>query len=111
MPWLPGVMTPSEVLFAIEKGYRSLKLFPANGEASVKMLKSFKEPFNGIRFCPTGGITADNLLTFLRLPNVACVGGTWIAPSSLVRARAWDQIAQRAAEACALAASLEAGAA
>ncbi len=111
MPWLPGVMTPSEVLFAIEKGYRSLKLFPANGEASVKMLKSFKEPFSGIRFCPTGGITADNLLTFLRLPNVACVGGTWIAPSSLVRARAWDQIAQRAAEACALAASLEAGAA
>ncbi len=60
------------------------------------MLKSFKEPFSGIRFCPTGGITADNLLTFLRLPNVACVGGTWIAPSSLVRARAWDQIAQRA---------------
>lgn len=107
LPWLPGVMTPSEVLFALESGYRSLKLFPANGEASVKMLKSFKEPFNGIRFCPTGGINTDNLPTFLRLPNVACVGGTWLAPSSLVRARAWDQITQLAKEARALAASLQ----
>ena len=110
LPYLPGVMTPSEVLFAIEKGYRSLKLFPANGATSVKMLKSFKEPFNGIRFCPTGGINQDNLSTFLRLPNVACVGGTWVAPSSLVRARAWDQITQLAQEACALSASLERGA-
>ena len=108
MPYLPGAMTPSEVLFAIEKGYRSLKLFPANGATSVKMLKSFKEPFNGIRFCPSG----YNLSTFLRLPNVACVGGTWVAPSSLVRARAraWDQITQLAQEACALSASLERGA-
>ncbi len=109
LPWLPGVMTPSEVLFALEHGYRSLKLFPANGEASVKMLKSFKEPFHGIRFCPTGGINTDNLPTFLRLPNVACVGGTWIAPSSLVRARAWDQITQLAREARALAAGLPRG--
>ena len=94
LPYLPGVMTPSEVLLALEYGYRSLKLFPANGSTSVKMLKSFKGPFTGIRFCPTGGVTPDNLLSFLRLPNVACVGGTWIAPSNLVRARAWDQITQ-----------------
>lgn len=107
MPYLPGVMTPSEVLQALEHGYRSLKLFPANGATSVKMLKSFKGPFTGIRFCPTGGVTPDNLLSFLRLPNVACVGGTWIAPESLVKARAWDQITQLAAEACYLAASLE----
>lgn len=102
LPYLPGVMTPSEVLLALEYGYRSLKLFPADGATSVKMLKSFKGPFTGIRFCPTGGITADNLLNFLRLPNVACVGGTWIAPSNLVRARAWDQITQLAREACEL---------
>jgi 2-dehydro-3-deoxyphosphogluconate aldolase/(4S)-4-hydroxy-2-oxoglutarate aldolase len=108
LPYLPGVMTPSEVLLALEYGYRSLKLFPADGASSVKMLKSFKGPFTGIRFCPTGGVTPDNLLSFLRLPNVACVGGTWVAPSNLVRARAWDQITQLAAEACALAASLEA---
>ncbi len=107
LPYLPGVMTPSEVLLALEYGYRSLKLFPANGTTSVKMLKSFKGPFTCIRFCPTGGVTADNLLTFLRLPNVACVGGTWIAPHSLVRARAWDQISQLAVEARQLAGSLE----
>lgn len=107
LPYLPGVMTPSEVLLALEHGYRSLKLFPADGASSIKMLKSFKGPFTGIRFCPTGGVTADNLLSFLRLPNVACVGGTWVAPSNLVRARAWDQITQLAAEARALAASLE----
>src|SRR3989338_6258032 len=79
----PPECTPSEVLLALEYGYRSLKLFPANGSTSVKMLKSFKGPFTGIRFCPTGGVTPDNLLGFLRLPNVACVGGTWIAPSNL----------------------------
>ena len=107
LPYLPAVMTPSEVLLALEYGYRSLKLFPANGAASVKMLKSFKGPFTGIRFCPTGGITPDNLLSFLRLPNVACVGGTWIAPENLVKARAWDQITQLAAEARDIVSTLE----
>ena len=107
LPYLPGVMTPSEVLLALEYGYRSLKLFPANGSTSVKMLKSFKGPFTGIRFCPTGGVTPDNLLSFLRLPNVACVGGTWIAPSNLVRARAWDPLTQLAAAARNIASALE----
>ncbi|WP_184683025.1 bifunctional 4-hydroxy-2-oxoglutarate aldolase/2-dehydro-3-deoxy-phosphogluconate aldolase [Pseudomonas fluvialis] len=107
LPYLPAVMTPSEVLLALEYGYRSLKLFPANGATSVKMLKSFKGPFTGIRFCPTGGITPDNLLSFLRLPNVACVGGTWIAPENLVKARAWDQITQLAAEARDIVSTLE----
>ena len=103
LPYLPGVMTPSEVLFAIEKGYRSLKLFPANGAASVKMLKSFKEPFNGIRFCPTGGINQDNLSTFLRLPNVACVGGSWMLPGDALQARDWARIGRLARDAAALA--------
>ena len=107
LPYLPGVMTPSEVLLALEYGYRSLKLFPANGNASIKLLKTLKGPFTGIRFCPTGGVTADNLLNFLRLPNVTCVGGTWIAPANLIRARAWDQITQLSLEARAWAASLE----
>lgn len=107
LPYLPGVMTPSEVLQALEYGYRSLKLFPANGNASVKMLKSLKGPFTGIRFCPTGGITPDNLAGFLRLPNVTCVGGTWIAPDNLIRARAWDQITQLAREAQLLGGDLE----
>lgn len=107
LPYLPGVMTPSEVLLALEYGYRSLKLFPANGSGSVKMLKTLKGPFTGIRFCPTGGITLDNLLSFLRLPNVTCVGGTWIAPANLVKARAWDQITQLAQDAKELAQTLE----
>lgn len=107
LPYMPAVMTPSEVLQALECGYRALKLFPANGAASVKMLKSFKGPFSGIRFCPTGGVSPDNLLSFLSLPNVGCVGGTWIAPANLVKARAWDQITQLALEARQLAASLE----
>ena len=106
LPYLPGVMTPSEVLLALEYGYRSLKLFPANGSGSVKMLKTLKGPFTGIRFCPTGGITLDNLLSFLRLPNVTCVGGTWIAPANLVKARAWDQITQLASDARELAQTL-----
>lgn len=107
LPYLPAVMTPSEVLLAFEYGYRSLKLFPANGGASVRMLNSFKGPFTGISFCPTGGVTRDNLLSYLSLPNVACCGGTWIAPASLVQAQAWDQITQLAREACTMAGHLE----
>ncbi len=107
LPYLPAVMTSSEVLRALEHGYRSLKLLPANGGASVRMLNSFKGPFSGISFCPTGGVTRVNLLSYLSLPNVACCGGTWIAPASLVQAQAWDQITQLAREACAMAGHLE----
>ena len=102
LPYLPAVMTPSEVLLALEYGYRSLKLFPANGNTSVKMLKSFKGPFTGIRFCPTGGITADNLLSFLRLPNVACVGGSWLTPADALAQGDWARITQLARHACGL---------
>ena len=102
LPYLPGVMTPSEVLLALEYGYRSLKLFPANGATSIKMLKSFKGPFTGIRFCPTGGVTPDNLLSFLRLPNVACVGGSWLTPAKLLQAGDWAAIEALARDAAAL---------
>ena len=78
LPYLPAVMTPSEVLLALEYGYRSLKLFPANGATSVKMLKSFKEPFSGIRFCPTGGITQTSAPEWLAEEAVLCVGGSWL---------------------------------
>ena len=102
LPYLPAVMTPSEVLLALEYGYRSLKLFPANGNTSVKMLKSFKGPFTGIRFCPTGGITADNLLSFLRLPNVACVGGSWLVPQEALEQGDWAGVTALASKAKAL---------
>jgi 2-dehydro-3-deoxyphosphogluconate aldolase/(4S)-4-hydroxy-2-oxoglutarate aldolase len=105
LPFLPGVLTPSEVLRALEYGYRALKLFPANG--SIQLLESFQAPFAGVSFCPSGGITRYNLPDFLRLPNVACVAGTWVAPESLIRARDWGRISQLASEASSLANSLE----
>lgn len=107
LPYLPAVMTPSEVLCALEYGYRSLKLFPADGGASVRTLNSFTGPFTGVNFCPTGGVTRDNLLSYLSLPNVACCGGTWIAPANLVQAQAWEQITELAREACTMAGHLE----
>ncbi len=95
LPFLPGVMTPSEVLVALEYGYRSLKLFPADGNAAIKMLKSLKAPFAGIRFCPTGGITQENLLNVLRLPMspASAAPGShrpaWYAPAPGIRSPNW----------------------
>lgn len=106
LPYLPAVMTPSEVLHAMEHGYRTLKLFPASLESSLKLLDSFKGPFTDIKFCPTGGIQLDNLLSFLKLPNVICCGGSWLAPDALVRANDWRQITALAQQAQELARSL-----
>ncbi len=106
LPYLPAVMTPSEVLHAMEHGYRTLKLFPASLEGSLKLLDSFKGPFTDIKFCPTGGIQLDNLLSFLKLPNVICCGGSWLAPDALVRANDWQQITALAQQAQELARSL-----
>lgn len=106
LPYLPAVMTPSEVLHAMEHGYRTLKLFPASLEGSLKLLDSFKGPFADIKFCPTGGIHLDNLLSFLKLPNVICCGGSWLAPDALVRANDWQQITALAQQAQELARSL-----
>ena len=91
-----GLSCPQPVLLflnALKGGAASSFSVLVDNDASLENV-SFKGPFTGIRFCPTGGITVDNLLSFLRLPNVACVGGTWIAPDNLIRARAWDQITQ-----------------
>lgn len=106
LPYLPAVMTPSEVLHAMEHGYRTLKLFPASLEGSLKLLDSFKGPFTDIKFCPTGGIQLDNLLSFLKLPNVICCGGSWLAPDALVRVNDWRQITALAQQAQELARSL-----
>lgn len=99
LPYLPAVMTPSEVLQAMEHGYRTLKLFPASLEGSLQLLDSFKGPFAEIQFCPTGGIHPDNLLSFLQRSNVICCGGSWLAPETLVRAQAWPQITALAQQA------------
>jgi 2-dehydro-3-deoxyphosphogluconate aldolase/(4S)-4-hydroxy-2-oxoglutarate aldolase len=92
-------MTPSEVLTACELGFRALKFFPASEAGGVDMLKAFASVFPDVRFCPTGGITASTAREFLVLPNVACVGGSWLAPKALIDAGGWEDIERLAQDA------------
>ncbi len=102
VPLLPGAVTASEVMAAREAGFRWLKLFPAEAVGGLALLKSFASVFPDVGFCPTGGIDARNAAQYLALPNVACVGGSWVAPADAVRAGDWARITQLAAEAAAL---------
>ena len=99
LPWLPGVATASEILLAQEAGHSFLKFFPAEAAGGVRALRAFASVFADVRFCPTGGVTAANLRDYLELPNVACVGGTWLVPPALVVARQWPKITDLASEA------------
>ncbi len=92
VPLLPGAITPSEIMAAYERGYSVLKFFPAEQAGGASFLKSLASPLTDIRFCPTGGIGAKNAGDYLRLPNVICVGGSWVAPDDLVAAGRWDEI-------------------
>ncbi len=102
LPLLPGAMTPSEALALRQAGFKALKLFPAVTAGGVAMLKAIGSVFPELRFCPTGGITAASAPDFLALPNVACVGGSWLAPEALMRAGDWTGIEALAREAAAL---------
>jgi 2-dehydro-3-deoxyphosphogluconate aldolase / (4S)-4-hydroxy-2-oxoglutarate aldolase len=99
MPWLPGAATASEILHARRAGYRVLKFFPAAAAGGVAALKQLAGPFTDVQFCPTGGISADSMAHYLALPNVPCVGGSWIADEASIEQGLWDQIAARAAAA------------
>lgn len=101
-PYLPGVMTPSEALHARTAGFHHLKLFPAVQAGGIDMLKALHSVFPDLLFCPTGGISQQNAAGFLALPNVACVGGSWVVPAQLVQAGDWQAIRQLAAAAAAL---------
>jgi len=79
IPFLPGVSTPSEIMHAMELGWRYLKFFPAHLFGGVKALKTYSAVFEEVKFCPTGGVSEENLQTFLELPNVLSVGGSWLA--------------------------------
>ena len=92
VPLLPGAITPSEIMMAQEAGLDFLKFFPAEQAGGAAFLKSLASPFSGIRFCPTGGISAGNAKDYLDLPNVICIGGSWVAPDHLVNAGKWDEI-------------------
>lgn len=102
IPLLPGVMTPSDVINALAAGYTAMKLFPAAQAGGIGMLKALAGPFPQARFCPTGGIDAGTASNFLALPNVACVGGSWLTPAERVRAGDWAAITGLARAAAAL---------
>lgn len=102
LPFLPGVGTVSEAMELMERGLTEMKFFPAEPAGGAAFLKSLASPLPQARFCPTGGITAESAATYLALPNVTCVGGSWLTPDSLVSAGRWDEITALAREAAGL---------
>ncbi|MDC3263883.1 bifunctional 4-hydroxy-2-oxoglutarate aldolase/2-dehydro-3-deoxy-phosphogluconate aldolase [Porticoccaceae bacterium] len=96
---LPGISSASEMMRCMEHGYRDFKFFPAEAAGGAAMIKSLYGPFSEARICPTGGIGLHNVMEYLSLPNVLCVGGSWICPAQLVRDQRWDEIEQLAREA------------
>jgi len=103
VPLLPGAVTSSEIMAALEQGYSLLKFFPAEQAGGAAYLKSLSSPFAGVRFCPTGGVSEKNAPIYLGLPNVLCVGGSWVAPDELVRDGKWAEIEALARQASGLA--------
>lgn len=101
-PLLPGIMTPSELIAGLRWGFTTFKLFPAQQAGGLGMLKAMHGPFPEVVFCPTGGITRATAPEFLALPNVACVGGSWIAPNDKIRSGDWQAIEDLARDAAAL---------
>jgi 2-dehydro-3-deoxyphosphogluconate aldolase/(4S)-4-hydroxy-2-oxoglutarate aldolase len=102
LPLLPGVMTPSDVISARNAGFSELKLFPAQQAGGIGMLKALSGPFPDVTFCPTGGVTLATAPSFLALPNVGCVGGSWLTPPAMVKAGDWEGITALAIEAAKL---------
>ncbi|MDA9296301.1 bifunctional 4-hydroxy-2-oxoglutarate aldolase/2-dehydro-3-deoxy-phosphogluconate aldolase [Porticoccaceae bacterium] len=96
---LPGISSASEMMRCMEWGYQDFKFFPAEAAGGAAMIKSLYGPFSEARICPTGGIGLHNVMEYLSLPNVLCVGGSWICPAQLVREQCWDEIEQLAREA------------
>ncbi|MCA7082218.1 bifunctional 4-hydroxy-2-oxoglutarate aldolase/2-dehydro-3-deoxy-phosphogluconate aldolase [Cupriavidus sp. DB3] len=99
---LPGVATASEAMAALEAGFTFLKFFPAEAAGGMPMLKSLNGPLPRLRFCPTGGIDAARAPAYLALPNVVCVGGSWVVPKDAVTSGDWARIRSLAEEAAAL---------
>jgi 2-dehydro-3-deoxyphosphogluconate aldolase/(4S)-4-hydroxy-2-oxoglutarate aldolase len=102
IPYLPAVATASELMTALAAGFRYFKLFPANVAGGLQALKAFYGPFAEARFCPTGGINLQTAGAYLDLPNVMCVGGSWLTPNDLLKSRDWDRVASLAREAAGL---------
>lgn len=103
---LPGVATGSEIMAAQEDGLTALKFFPALQAGGVAMLKAWGGPFGDVRFCPTGGVSMANAAEFLALPNVVCVGGSWLTPAQALAEGDWQQVTALALQASQLSRSL-----
>lgn len=101
-PLLPGVMTPTDVIAARAAGFRELKLFPAQQAGGIGMLEALGSPFPDVTFCPTGGVTQESAPDFLALPNVACVGGSWLTPKDAIAQSDWKRITALARAAASL---------
>jgi 2-dehydro-3-deoxyphosphogluconate aldolase/(4S)-4-hydroxy-2-oxoglutarate aldolase len=105
LEYVPGVMTPSEVMRAVDAGCRWLKLFPAEQAGGVGMLRALASPFQGVRFCSTGGIDAARAPAYLAQPNVFAIGGSWMVPAAALRERQWSAVRELAQAAVATAAA------
>ncbi|MGW1804160.1 bifunctional 4-hydroxy-2-oxoglutarate aldolase/2-dehydro-3-deoxy-phosphogluconate aldolase [Streptomyces sp. NPDC002078] len=109
VPFLPGVSTTSEVVALLERGVREMKFFPAQAAGGAAYLRSLAGPLPQARFCPTGGIGPANAPEYLSLPNVGCVGGSWMVPADAVAAGDWARIEELARGAAGLAGLRDAG--
>lgn len=98
---IPGIATLSEMMLGMDNGLDHFKYFPAEAAGGIPMLKSIYGPFPQATFCPTGGITPDNYNAYMKLPNVACVGGSWLAPQAAVVEKNWTKITELAHQAVA----------
>ncbi|SFQ43009.1 bifunctional 4-hydroxy-2-oxoglutarate aldolase/2-dehydro-3-deoxy-phosphogluconate aldolase [Amycolatopsis rubida] len=102
LPFLPGAATVSEAMRLAERGVSALKFFPAEASGGAAFLKSIAGPLPQLQFCPTGGITASSAPSYLALPNVGCIGGSWLTPAKLLAAKDFAAVEKLAAEAAAL---------
>jgi len=102
VPFLPGVATAGEAMTLAERGFAALKFFPAEPAGGIAYLKALGAPLPGIRFCPTGGVGAKNAADYLALPNVICVGGSWVAPADALAQGNWTRITALSKEAAQL---------
>ncbi len=105
LPFIPGVMTPGEVMRARDQGFTLMKLFPAQQAGGIGMLKALGAPIPDVRFCPTGGVSPENLRDFLALPIVAMAGGSWLTPADALRDGDWARVTKLAREATTIATS------
>ncbi len=102
LPLLPGAATATEVMALLEKGYTVQKFFPAEQSGGAAFLKALASPLPQVRFCPTGGVSTGNAASYLSLPNVLCVGGSWVAPKAALAGGDWAEVTRLARDAAAL---------